>query len=86
MHAANATPGLPAPAAVEPELGAPPPVPTVDEVAAAPAALAVVGVSELPPHPATITPLASIAAASRHTRRDPAARLRTMPSCISVSF
>jgi len=85
MHAANASaPG--GPAVLDPAVVVEPALATLDAPVFAPPTAVVVGVWELPPHPATITPLASIAAASRHTRRDPAARLRTMPSCISVSF
>jgi hypothetical protein len=81
--------------AVEPEPAAPPPVAVLDrDVVAAPPLVvldvevlvvltaATVGLPELPPHPASRTPLVSAMAASRRARCERISRVGSMPSCI----
>ena len=95
MHLANASPGPPAPEAAEPELAAPALVVLLDPAAVAEAALGALdaevlappaaaagGLEELPPHPATSTPVTSVARASRRARRERVSRFGWMLSCI----
>jgi hypothetical protein len=92
MQLAKASsPDPPAPGAVEPELVAPPVVvvrapavvaaPVLAALEAALPIVAAVGLEELPPQPATSTPLRS-AAATKNARGERVGRFGLVPGCI----
>jgi hypothetical protein len=87
MHLANASgPDPPAPGAAEPDFVAPAPVGVLDPAVVAESLAAldadVVGLPELPPHPASRSPIARIAGASRRARGVGVSRFGWMLACI----
>jgi hypothetical protein len=83
MHLANASAcDAASSGAVEPLVVALPPTAAVDAGVLAPATVAAVVLRELPPHPATRTPITSVETVTGHARRDRLRRCLSALLCI----